>query len=170
MLKGCDALSKLTLMQVLVDYQYVFDDSYGPITLAFKGTECISYLAVGYRAGHYNFEGLADVDGFISTYSDYLTWADGYFDDGKAMQVADSSCSSAVPYCTATVKGLDPAETYVVSIASGYDDVLRQSLGRAKLAFSAGSQGKTALVCGIAAMSLYSCSFARFLPDFSNQI
>ena len=131
----------LSCTQVLTDYQYVFDDTLGPITLGFKGAECISYLAVGYRAGYYNFEGIADLDGFITTYSNFLTWANGYFDDGAAVQVTDSACPSDVPFCTATVKGLDPAQTYVVSIASGYDDTLRQKLGRAKLAFTAGSQG-----------------------------
>ena len=135
------------VLQVLIDYQYIFDDNLGPITLGFTGAECISYLAVGYRAGYYNFDSSADLDGFITTYSNYLNWADEYFDDGAAVQVPDSACPSDVPYCTATVKGLDPAQTYVVSIASGYDDMLRQRLGKAALAFTAGSGGELSFMC-----------------------
>ena len=128
---------------MLNDYQYIYDDLAGPVYTVITGAERISYLAVGHEYGVYNFDGIADVDGFVITYSNYEQWAAERYPDGSAVQVADSACSSDVPYCTATVKGLNANETYVISIASGYDDAAQQRTGRVYLAYAAGLQGES---------------------------
>lgn len=130
---------------MVTDYQYVYDDVEGPVYAVVTGAECISYLAVGYKYGLYNFDSTMDVDGFVTTYANYLQWADDYYPDGTAVQVADSVCSSDVPYCTATVKDLNASETYVVSIANGYDDKAQQRTGKVYLAYTAGSQGQSCI-------------------------
>ena len=132
------------LLQVLTSNQYVFDNLEPPATAKFTGAECISYLAVGYTYGYYSgssFDDTAPVDGFVTTNENYLQWAEDYFPDGTAVRVANSTCSSDVPYCTATVKGLNASETYVVSVANGYDNRAQQSTRKVYLAYSAGSQG-----------------------------
>lgn len=126
---------------MLTDYQYIYDSILGPVTMAFTGAECISYLGVAYKALAFNFEGTADIDGFITTLDNYLQWANDDFADGSAAQLPASACPGNSPYCTATVKGLDPSETYVISTAVGYDDVAQQQIGRVQLAYTAGLQG-----------------------------
>ena len=120
----------------------MFDDSLGPVARAFKGAECISYLATGYKSSLYGFNDTADMDGFVSTYNNYLQWDVLHsYTDGRAVQVRNSACPSDVPYCTANIKNLDASETYVLSIANGYDDQTRQQFGKINLAYIAGTGG-----------------------------
>ena len=68
---------------MITDYQYIYDAVVGPVNAVISGAECVSYLAVGYKYGSYNFDGTTDVDGFVSTYDNYLQWADAYYPDGS---------------------------------------------------------------------------------------
>lgn len=138
---GCGQAGSSTIPPVIIDHQYIFDDSLGTFTAEITGAECISYLAVAYKPTAYSFSDTADVDGFISTLSDWSNWADNRYDDGSAVQVAASECPSNVSHCTATVRGLIPYETYVVSIAGGYDDKAKQDFGKVQVAYTAGSGG-----------------------------
>lgn len=134
-------------MQVISNYVYIFDDSLGPISTAFKGAECISYLAIAFDSDSTSFGATVKIDGFLTTLSDYTNWEDSNYGDGRAVQIPASSCANNVSYCTATVKNLNAAETYVLVFANGYNDSRRADTHYLRLAYAAGSQGMLCMLC-----------------------